>query len=77
MTGLAVAPFLAVGESAISAGSWAVALRLGAVLVVAVAVVVPLVGKIAGAVDAAQIKYLEDLYLLEAHDYSEGEVDNR
>ena len=77
MTGLAGASLLAVGGSAISAGSWAVALRLGAVLVVAVAVVVPLVGMLAGAVDAAQIRYLEDLYLLEAHDYSEGGVDNR
>ena len=77
MTGLAVAPFLAVGGSAISAGSWAVALRLGAVLVVAVAVVVPLVGMLVQAVDAAQIRYLEDLYLLEAHDYSDDEVDDR
>ncbi len=77
MTGLAVAPLLAVGGSAVSAGSWAVALRLGAVLVVAVAVVVPLVGMFAQAVDAAQLKYLEDLYLLEAHRHSDNEVDDR
>jgi hypothetical protein len=77
MTDLAVAPLLAVGGSAVSVGSWAAALRLGAVLVVAVAVMVPLVGMLADAVDAAQIKYLEDLYLMEAHDYIEGEVDSR
>ncbi len=77
MTDPAVALLLAVGGSAVSAGSWAVALRLGAVLVAAVAVVVPLVGMLAQAADAAQIRYLEDLYLLETHDYSEGEVDNR
>ncbi len=72
-----LAEVLAVGGSAVSAGSWALALRLGVVLVVAVAVVVPLVGRLAQAVDAAQIRYLEDLYLLEAHDYRDMEVDNR
>jgi hypothetical protein len=77
MSGLVVAPLLAAGGSAVPAGNWAVALRLGAVLVVAVAVVVPLVGMLARAADAAQIRHLEDLYLLEAHDYGDDEVDNR
>ena len=76
MTGLAVAS-LAVGGSAVSAGSWGVALRLGVVLVVAVALVVPLVGMLAHAADAAQTRYLEDLYLLEAHDHRDTEVDYR
>jgi hypothetical protein len=77
MTGLSILLLSAVGGSTVSDGSWAMALRVGAVLIVAVAVVVPLVGILAGVEDAAQIRYLEDLYLLEAHDYSDAEIDNR
>ena len=77
MTDLALAPLLAVGGSAVSSGSWAFALRLGAVLVASVAAVVPLVGTLARAADAAQIRHLEDLYLLEAHNFSDGEVNDR
>ena len=73
----AVVSLLAVGGSAVSAGSWAVALRIGTVLVGAVAVVVPLVGMLARAAEAAQVRYLEDIYLLEAHDRSDSEVDDR
>ncbi len=76
MTGLAVAPLLAVGGSAVSAGSWAAALRLGVVLVVAVAVAVPLIGMLAHAVEAAQLNHLEELYLLEAHQYGGNEGDD-
>ena len=73
MTILAIAPLLAVGGSADSVGSWAVALRVGVVLVVAVAVVVPLVGMLARAVDAAEINHLEGP--LEAHEDSDHQLE--
>lgn len=68
---------VAVGGSAPAAAGWDVALRLGAVLVVAVAVVVPLVAKLARAVDAAQSRDLDQLFLLEADDWGDREGDDR
>jgi hypothetical protein len=56
---LAVALLLAADGSAQPGGSWAFAFRLGAVLVLAVAVAVLLVGKLAAAVDASRARRAE------------------
>ncbi len=53
MSSLSAALLLAVGGSALPDGSWAYALRIGAVLVVAVVVTVLLVGALARALEAA------------------------
>jgi hypothetical protein len=77
VNGLPGALVVAVGGRAQALGSWVAALRLGIVLVVAVAVVVPLVGRLAHSSEVAELNDLEDLYLLEAHRFGDNEKGDR